>query len=114
MFDIGFSELLLVALVAMLVVGPKRLPETLRVVGLWVGRTRRKAGEVRRSLEQELGVDEVREQLLLERAQAARARAVAASPESVSWKSLMPATERPEGLQADVPAPAAEVRNVDA
>ncbi|MCM2321560.1 MAG: Sec-independent protein translocase protein TatB, partial [Pseudomonas sp.] len=38
MFDVGFSELLLVALVALLVLGPERLPGAARTAGLWIGR----------------------------------------------------------------------------
>ncbi|MCY3639500.1 MAG: Sec-independent protein translocase protein TatB, partial [Gammaproteobacteria bacterium] len=41
MFDIGFPELMLVAIVGLLVIGPNRLPEALRTLGLWLGRMRR-------------------------------------------------------------------------
>jgi sec-independent protein translocase protein TatB len=40
MFDIGYSELLLIAVVALVVIGPKDLPRVMRVVGQWVGRAR--------------------------------------------------------------------------
>ena len=39
MFDIGFSELILIGVVALLVIGPERLPVAARVAGLWVGRS---------------------------------------------------------------------------
>lgn len=47
MFDIASSELLLVALVALLVIGPKDLPRVLRYVGNWVGKARRVASQFR-------------------------------------------------------------------
>ena len=40
MFDIGYSELLLIAVVALIVIGPKDLPRVMRTVGHWVGRAR--------------------------------------------------------------------------
>jgi sec-independent protein translocase protein TatB len=47
MFDIASSELLLVVLVALLVIGPKDLPKVLRVVGQWVGKARGVAAQFR-------------------------------------------------------------------
>ena len=59
----GFFELLLIAVLALVVVGPKRLPETVRTVALWVGRLRRMMTNARSEMEKEFGVDEVRQQL---------------------------------------------------
>lgn len=63
MFDIGFSELLLTAVIALLVIGPKRLPETIRTIGLWVGRTKRALNNAYREIDRELGLDDIRRQL---------------------------------------------------
>ena len=63
MFDIGFTELLLVAVVTLLVIGPEKLPETLRTVGLWLGRLRRSFVAVKSEIEREIGMDDVRRQL---------------------------------------------------
>jgi sec-independent protein translocase protein TatB len=63
MFDIGFPELMLVAVVGLLVIGPDRLPETLRTLGLWLGRMRRSFLSVKTEIEKEIGMDEVRRQL---------------------------------------------------
>jgi sec-independent protein translocase protein TatB len=60
MFDIGFSELCLVALIALLVVGPKRLPETVRAWGRWTARARQAIQTLQREVEQELNLEEVR------------------------------------------------------
>jgi sec-independent protein translocase protein TatB len=45
MLDIGWSELLIIGVVALIVVGPEELPQLLRTVGQWVGKVRRMAGE---------------------------------------------------------------------
>ncbi|KZK80295.1 Sec-independent protein translocase protein TatB [Pseudovibrio sp. W64] len=69
MFDIAWTELLLVAVVAILVVGPKELPGMLRTIGRTIGSVRRMAGEFQSSLndavkeaEKQTGIDEMRKQ----------------------------------------------------
>ena len=63
MFDIGFPELMLIAIVGLLVIGPERLPEALRTLGLWFGRMRRSFTSIKAEIEKEIGMDEVRRQL---------------------------------------------------
>lgn len=63
MFDIGFSELLLVGLVALLVIGPERLPTAARMAGLWIGRLKRGFTSIKEEVEREIGADEIRRQL---------------------------------------------------
>lgn len=63
MFDIGFPELLFVALAALVVLGPKRLPEAMRALGLIFGRLRRTYLSARAEIEREIGMDEVRREL---------------------------------------------------
>ncbi|HNE26229.1 MAG TPA: Sec-independent protein translocase protein TatB [Pseudomonadales bacterium] len=63
MFDIGFSELVLTALVALIVFGPERLPQAARTAGLWIGRFKRVLADTRREVERELGADDIRRQL---------------------------------------------------
>ena len=60
MFEVGFSELLLVGLVALLVFGPERLPSLARTAGLWLGRARRFLGTVKADIEQELKAEELK------------------------------------------------------
>ncbi len=60
MFDIGFSELLVIAVVALLVLGPERLPKAARFAGLWVRRARAQWYAVRSELETELADEEMR------------------------------------------------------
>jgi len=74
MFDIGFLELIVITVVALVVVGPERLPAVARNVGKWVGRTRRfitqvksdidremKQEELRKALEDDAGLDEIKQ-----------------------------------------------------
>jgi sec-independent protein translocase protein TatB len=63
MFGISFSELLLVALVALLVLGPERLPGAVRIAGRWVGRLKRSFNAVKQEVEREIGADEFRRHL---------------------------------------------------
>ena len=63
MFDIGFPELLLISVVALLVIGPEKLPDTIRTVSLWIGRIQRSFRNLRREIETEIGADEIRSQL---------------------------------------------------
>ena len=63
MFDIGFPEFFLAAVVALLVLGPERLPSALRTLGLWIGRLRRSYYNVKTEIEREIGMDDVRRQL---------------------------------------------------
>ncbi len=63
MFDIGFTELLLIAVVGLVVLGPERLPRAVRTASLWIGRLRRQFNEIRTEVEREIGADEIRAQL---------------------------------------------------
>ena len=63
MFDIGFTELLLVGLVGLIVLGPERLPGAVRTAGLWIGRAKRSFSNIKAEVEREIGADEIRRQL---------------------------------------------------
>ena len=63
MFDIGFSELALICVIALLVLGPERMPQALRTLGLWFGRMRRTFVTMKAEIEREIGMDEIRRQL---------------------------------------------------
>jgi sec-independent protein translocase protein TatB len=62
-FDIGFSELLLIAVVALVVLGPERLPKAARFAGLWVRRARGQWDSVKQELERELHAEEIKRNL---------------------------------------------------
>jgi len=59
MFEIGFSELVLIMLIALLVLGPERLPKLAADVGRWMGRARAMARQLRQQLDQEVNVDDM-------------------------------------------------------
>lgn len=63
MFDIGFSELLLIAVVALIVLGPEKLPKAARLAGLWVRRAKASWYSVKSELERELAAEELQRSL---------------------------------------------------
>ena len=60
MFDIGFWELTTIAVIALLVIGPDKLPGVARTAGKWVGRARRFVGDVKTDIDRELKQEELR------------------------------------------------------
>ena len=63
MFDVGFSELLIIAVVALLVLGPERLPKAARFAGLWVRKARAQWYSGKSELELELAQEEMKQHL---------------------------------------------------
>ncbi|MCQ8104092.1 Sec-independent protein translocase protein TatB [Methylomonas sp. SURF-2] len=63
MFDVGFSELMMVGLIALLVIGPERLPKAARIAGYWLGKTRTAVANVKAEIKQELHAEEMRQLL---------------------------------------------------
>ena len=61
MFEIGFWELIVVGVVALLVVGPEKLPGLARTAGLWVGKARRMIAEVKADVDRELQLEELKQ-----------------------------------------------------
>lgn len=60
MFDIGFSELFVIAVVALLVIGPERLPKAARTLGHLFGRMQRYVNDVKADISREMELDELR------------------------------------------------------
>jgi sec-independent protein translocase protein TatB len=60
MFDIGFSELLLIGVVALIVIGPEKLPRMARTVGHLAGRLQRYVADVKADINREIELDELR------------------------------------------------------
>ncbi|MBT9460050.1 MAG: twin-arginine translocase subunit TatB [Rugosibacter sp.] len=60
MFDIGFSELMVIAVVALIVIGPERLPKVARTAGLLSGRLRRYVGDVKADISREMQLEELK------------------------------------------------------
>ena len=63
MFDVGFQELTLIGVIALIVVGPERLPKMARTIGLWMGKIRYYVGQVKSDIEREVRAQELKEML---------------------------------------------------
>ncbi len=61
MFDVGFSEMLMIGIVALVVIGPERLPKVARTAGLLLGRMRRYVSDVRADLHREMQLEELKQ-----------------------------------------------------
>ncbi|MEK8088938.1 Sec-independent protein translocase protein TatB [Thermithiobacillus plumbiphilus] len=59
MFNIGFSEMMVIGIIALIVVGPDKLPELARTVGKWVGAARRIFADVRAEVDQQVMMDDI-------------------------------------------------------
>ena len=60
MFDVGFSELMVIAVVALIVIGPERLPKVARTMGHLFGRLQRYVNDVKADIQREMELDELR------------------------------------------------------
>ena len=60
MFDIGFSEMFVIAAVALVVLGPERLPKVARQVGEWMGKLRRYVDDVKSDISRQMELEELR------------------------------------------------------
>ena len=64
MFDVGFWELVLCAVVALIVLGPERMPVAVRSVAHWLGAARAMLNAVKAEFEQELALDKLKQELM--------------------------------------------------
>jgi sec-independent protein translocase protein TatB len=95
MFDVGFSELLIIAVVALLVLGPERLPRAARFAGLWVRRARAQWYSVKSEFERELAQEDLKRHLAEPMAQ------LRPQVEQLQQELRAPF----DGLEAEMPAP---------
>jgi len=63
MFDIGFSEIIFIMIIALLVIGPQRLPKVARTAGLWFGKLRGFVSTVKADIDRELATEELKRTL---------------------------------------------------
>lgn len=122
MFDVGFDEMLLVAIVAIVVIGPKDLPMALRTAGRWIGKVRRVSGHFRSGIETMIREAELEDMEKKWREQNAailaahpdvanpdvEAQAAAQAAEGIVPELPAPVAEAAEAAAATVPAPGAE------
>ncbi len=109
MFDIGFWELLVVAVIALIVVGPDRLPGLVRTVGRWMGRARHYAGMLRDEFEREAArAEELKELMQMRIELEERERALAAKRPGVPVDGRPQIPAATDDVADEVPRPSAE------
>ncbi len=101
MFDIGFWELTLIAVVALLVIGPERLPDVARKAGMWVGRMRRFVTNVKADIDRELRQEELRKALERNAGLDEIKQIMNTDAFVLEEETPKPAAERPQGADAD-------------
>jgi len=106
MFDIGASELLVIVVVAILVIGPKDMPRAMRTAGRWIGKMRRMSGHFRAGLDEMVRQAEIEE---MEERWAERNKAIMAkypdgeTPEGGAPENLLPDEMEPLAAAGEVP-----------
>lgn len=116
MLDISFFELLVIAVVALVVIGPERLPEAVRGVSLWIGRFKRSLRETRSELERQIGADDIRRQLhneeVMQSLEKTRREIEAAMRENEAQIASLTKDVDVAPVQAGLPAPAEKTETV--
>lgn len=107
MFDIGFSELMLVGVVALLVVGPKKLPELARTAGAWLGKGRRMIATVKADIDRELKTDELRKLLTEQQAEVQELRQMLTDTHSGLETDIKKAVADPSPVAKPLSSPVA-------
>ena len=59
MLDVGFSEVVIIAIIALVILGPERLPKVARTLGFWVGKARRMVADVKSDIDREMRESEL-------------------------------------------------------
>jgi sec-independent protein translocase protein TatB len=113
MFDIGFWELVLVGVVALVVIGPERLPKAARMAGLWVGRARRTLSSVKEEIDREFKAQELQE-ILNKHARSNPLETLIEEPRPAARSKPADVAPPPAPVSAPVPAGAAEAAKPNA
>lgn len=61
--DIGIQEILLISVIALIVLGPERLPGTVKTIAIWLGRLKRSFNDIKADIEREINAEEIRQQI---------------------------------------------------
>jgi sec-independent protein translocase protein TatB len=120
MFDIGFSELVVIGVVALIVIGPERLPRVARTMGILAGRLQRYVADVKADINREVELDELRKMrdsvqqaatdfkstvdAELAKTEDGLNRAVEGKPEEAAEQATAAAAAEPASLPAALPA----------
>ena len=94
MFDIGFWELAIIGVVALLVIGPERLPRVARTAGLWLGRARRFVSTVKADIDREIAADALK-QTLAKQAEVPELHDIVEDTRQTIQKTQQPVVEQP-------------------
>jgi len=97
MFDIGFTEIILIFVVTLLVVGPERLPRLARTAGLWVGKMRGFVSSIKADIDRELATEELKKAL----AKQASLPELEELVDEVTGKPLQAQDHPPPGAEGD-------------
>lgn len=84
MFDMGFLELLLISIIALIVLGPERLPKAARTVGLWIAKAKQGFESVKTEIDRELKVQELQQQIKAQKEQLEQDSGLSDLKESIS------------------------------
>ena len=88
MFGLGFTEILLIAVVALLFIGPDKLPDTMKTIARTLGKAKRMFDDTKETIQNELRVDELREEALGYKAQIEKAKSDLSAFKNVANKEL--------------------------
>ena len=105
MFDIGFSELLVIGVVALIVIGPERLPRVARTVGILMGRLQRYVSDVKADINREIELDELRK---MRDSMQKAASDMQSTVDAELSKTADDLNKAVEGAKAETPTPQAE------
>jgi sec-independent protein translocase protein TatB len=100
MFDVGFSEMLVIGVVALVVIGPEKLPRVARTLGHLMGRAQRYVNEVKRDIDREVQLEDLRK---LQADVQTTAREIQSTVETTS-----------QGVQSALDSVGAEIKSVGA
>jgi sec-independent protein translocase protein TatB len=115
MLDVGFSEILLTSAIALIVLGPEKLPKVARQVGNWVGRARAMARQLTEQLEREVSAEELLKQTKSAGSRTEAAPSSAPAPFDTSYvpNTPPPVVSPPAPTAAYSPEDAATVQGAD-
>ena len=113
MLDIGFSEMAVIGVVALIVIGPEKLPKVARTVGILLGRAQRYVGDIKSDINRQIQLDELKK--LQEQIESqARELDISVRKEAYSVESSLNETVQAltQSVKATEPAPAAETAKI--
>jgi sec-independent protein translocase protein TatB len=114
MLDFGFSEVLLTSAIALVVLGPERLPKVARQVGNWMGRARVMARQLTEQLDREITAEEILKQAQKPAARSIPIGAASAPPVPATPEALAPPSTPATAATPDAAAPAVALATPDA